>query len=127
MAGRGRGALASIVIADSNKAVMTALSHALELKGIKIAARYSSIDELAQAADARKADAILLHFNIEGAKVAEALPRLRSIGPPIIVMSGDEENLGRSIDAGADAFFYKDPRNIGELAETILKVSGRAS
>ena len=70
---------------------------------------------------------ILLHFNMPDAKVAEALPALRNMGLPIIVMSGDETNLGRSMAAGADAFFYKDPHNIAELAATILKVSGRAS
>src|SRR6476646_8831145 len=108
----------TVVLADDHPLFLAALRAAVERAGIDVAATVTRGDELLRVMETVEADAVLLDLSMPGFDAFECMAQLREryAALTIIVVSAsdDEEDIRRSLDAGAICFVGKatDPDNL---------------
>ena len=114
-------------LVDDDDGVRSTLARLLQSGGYEVI-QYSSGDELLASSDALDSGLVLLDINMpgkDGFEVHRALAD-RSIGLPVVMMTGAGDLTVLALKAGASDLMQK-PFGRGELLAVLDQISGRAA
>lgn len=116
------------MVIDDDDIVLDSLKHALSLNGFGVFTFISPRQALREyEADSDKYDIVISDFHLPGMNGIDVMRAIFKKNPrvPVIIMSGDEDRelLPKTLQMGAQAFFYK-PLDITQLIEKLYELGG---
>ena len=117
-----------VMVIDDDDIVLDSLKHALSLNGFGVFTFISPRQALREyEADSDKYDIVISDFHLPGMNGIDVMRAILKKNPqvPVIIMSGDEDRelLPKTLQMGAQAFFYK-PLDITQLIEKLYELGG---